>query len=168
MNSRLIVGIVIILLGLSFLFELPILKVLIALFIIYIGFKVLRGKPGDIPFTSDISSKSSEDFIKRVLIFSGMKTKYDSKNFKGAEFVAVFSGGELDLSKVSTNEKELELNLVAVLGGLKVKVPKSWEVKTEGVGVLGAFNNKTAKPSKTKVKVLVKGAAVLGAVDIDS
>lgn len=168
MNNRQIVGLIIILLGLSFLFDFPFFNFFFALFIIYIGVKIMQGKLSELPFATIRKTKSSNDYVNRVLVFSWMKTAYDSKNFKGAEVVIVFGDGEIDLSKVSTKEDRLDINIVAVFGILKVIVPKKWDIKTEGVGIIGTFNNKTTKPSKPKTIVDIEGAAIFGRIDISS
>ena len=168
MNNRQIVGLFVILLGLSFLFDLPFFNIVISLLIIYIGVKVMTGNTTKLPLMNNIETHSSEDYIKRVLVFTGMKTTNDSKNFRGAEIVTVFGEGKIDLSKVSTREEQLEINLVAVFGLIKLIVPKEWDVKTEGVGIIGAITNNTSKPSKQNVSVAIEGAAIFGGIDISS
>ena len=123
MNNRQIVGSIIILFGLSFLFEFPFINILFSLIIIYFGVRVLTGNTGDLPFRTNIETNSTEDFIKRVLIFSGLKIANESKNFRGAEVVTVFGEGEIDLSKVSSKDQQLEINLVAVFGVIRLIVP---------------------------------------------
>lgn len=78
----------------------------------------------------------------------------------------VFSGAEIDLGNVKTNKEKLNLELIAVFDGVKVRVPKNWSVKSEGAGVLGGFNNQTKPEGKKLVDVKIKGAAVFGGVDI--
>lgn len=168
MNNRQIVGSIIILFGLSFLFEFPFINILFSLIIIYFGVRVLTGNTGDLPFRTNIETNSTEDFIKRVLVFSGLKIANESKNFRGAELVTVFGEGEIDLSKVSSKDQQLEINLVAVFGVIRLIVPKNWDISTEGVGILGTFYNRTAKPSEPETKVHIEGAAILGQITISS
>jgi len=165
MQTRLILGAIIILFGLSLLFQFPLFKVLVAAIIIFIGIKMIRGGEG-MSFNLDETSEENEDKLQRVLVFTGVNKKYKSSNFEGGELVTVFGTGKIDLSTVKTKNKEIELNLVAVFGSIDMKLPKNWEVKTEGIGILGAFKNNTAKPKKVSASVFVKGVAVLGEVKL--
>jgi len=164
MNSRLIIGILIILVGVSFLINFPVFKFVFALFIIWIGIKVLTGNREKFEFQS--IGETEEDKISRILIFSGINRRFLSKNFRGGEVVAIFGGGDIDLSKVNTEEKEITLDVVAIFSGLRVKVPDAWTIKSEGVGIVGGFNNNTKQKGKRIVTVAVKGIAIFGGVDI--
>ncbi len=162
--SRVFFGILIILFGLSFLFKFPFFNVLLAIVVIGLGIKVLGGRGSG--FDMGRRGETNEDFLKRVLIFSGINRKVVSDTFGGAEVVAIFGGGDIDLSEVKTEGKTLNLDLVAIFGGLKVRVPESWDVESEGMGFLGGFENNTSSPAKESVAVRVKGVAIFGGVEV--
>ena len=163
-NARIIVGVVIILLGLNFLFNLNLVRIIFAGIIIWLGVKVITGNTDKMDFSEQTDAE--EDFVKRVLVFSGINKKFLSDNFQGAEVVAVFGGGEIDLSEVKTKEKELSMDITAIFGGLKVRVPQTWAVKSEGVGIMGGFDNKTKVGTKKTTEVKLKGLGLLGGVEI--
>lgn len=166
-QTRLIFGVFIILIGLSVLIDLPVLKILFALFVVWLGMRVIVGREGGfIDFRE--KTEAHEDEIKRVLVFTGINKKFVSSDFKGGEIVAVFGGGDIDLSDVKTKQKELTLELTAVFGGLKVKLPSSWSIKSEGVGILGGYDNKTQLKGRKTVDATIKGAAIFGGVEIVS
>jgi predicted membrane protein len=163
-RSRLVLGVLVILIGLSFLIDIPIFKFAFALFVIWLGVRILTGSSGKTEFLS--KSETAENSINRVLIFSGINQKLKSKDFQGGELVTVFGGGDLDLTESATKQDSLSLELVAIFGGIKVKLPESWNVNSEGVGVLGAFENRT-KPGKEKgPTITIKGAAIFGGVEV--
>lgn len=164
-NARTIIGLFIIIIGLGALFNVPVFRFIIPVFIIYIGYKIMTGWSRD-PLVR--SSTTKEDTYKRVVVFSGLDDKLESDNFTKAEIVTVFGGGQLDLRKSKTKEKETKIELVVIFGGLKVIVPETWKVKTEGVGILGAFENKANTSSKTTSTVSVSGVSIFGGVEITS
>ena len=166
-NTRLIIGAFIILIGISILFDLNLFKIIFPLLLIWIGVQVILGKDGG--GNAYVRSDVQEDSIKRVLIFSGINQKISSSNFKGGEIVTVFGGGDIDLSEAKTKEKNIKLELVAVLGGLRIQVPQNWAIQSEGIGILGGFENRTnGKDIKKTVEVSIKGVAVLGGVEISN
>lgn len=157
-------GILIILIGLSFLFNFSFFRFLFAAFIIWLGIRLLTGE--EQKFDYGFKGKVHEDFLKRILIFSGINEKVVSNDFQGTDLVAIFGGGEVDLSEVKLSKGKAELNLVAIFGGLKIKVPKNCNIRSEGIGILGGFNNKASGSSKNTASVLIRGVAIFGGVEI--
>jgi predicted membrane protein len=164
-QTRIILGLLVIVFGISLLIDIPVFKFAFAAIIIWIGFSIITGRSGHQKFLTQ--SENAEDSINRVLIFSGLNQKVKSDNFQKAEVVAIFGGGELDLSKVKTKQTNVPLEFVAIFGGLKVILPPTWQVQSEGVGILGGFNNQ-AQSQGTKTKAIIKGVAIFGGVDITS
>jgi hypothetical protein len=167
MKSHTLLGIIIILIGLSILFRFPILNFIFAFVILWIGVKILSGQ-GKMFGSVASSTKGvlNEDTLSRVLIFSGLKTKLITENFEGMDVVTVFSGGEIDAGSVKTKKSKIDIDLVSVFGGLKLVIPKGWQVKSEGVGIIGAFNNNTDSVSKSPVTIHLRGAAIFGGVEV--
>lgn len=168
MPGRFIVGILVILIGLSFLLNFPFFKIAFALLIIYFGLKIISGEPRHFPARVGKVSQEEDDDINRVLIFAAMNKKYVSKNFKAGDLVTIFGRAQIDLSDVKSESDAIEFSAVAIFGGVEIKFPPNWEVKTEGVGILGSFDNNSVKPPKVVTKVIVKGAAIFGAVELTS
>jgi predicted membrane protein len=163
-NRRLIFGFLVILTGISLLFNVNIFRFLIPLIIIILGLRIIMG--GEEKKLSGKGARTSENSINRVVIFSGLNTKYQSEDFKGGSVVAVFGGGEIDLTEAKSQEKEVKLDVVAIFGGLKVRVPKNWQVNSEGVGILGAFENRTAREGPEQTRLRVEGVGILGGVEV--
>jgi predicted membrane protein len=164
MSGRVIIGSLIILIGLGFLFDLNVFRFLIPALLIFFGLRIIFGQRSG--FGSLNKSVSKEDEIKRVMIFSGINQKSTAENFRKAELAAIFGGGDLDLSQVKTKTKTVELDLVAVFGGVKVRIPENWSVASEGVGILGGFDDKTSSVIKANVKCQIKGVAIFGGVEV--
>ena len=164
-QSRIIFGFIIMLLGVSIIFEIPFFKYGIALLIIWVGLNLLTSGSGQ---QNKNKAENDENEIDRVLIFSGINQKVISSDFRGVNLVVVFGGGELDLSEVKTKKKELSIETVVIFGGLKVRMPNDWQVQSEGIGVLGEFSNKTkSNSSKSKlVQAKAQGVAILGSVEL--
>ena len=162
-TSKLFLGFIFIAIGLSSLFNFPFFHFVVAFFIIYLGIKTLLG---NIDERSSLDSPEiKEDILKRVLIFSGINTKIVSSNFKKAQIVIVFGGGEIDLSAVETKQSEIIIEVVEIFGGVKLTIPDDWIVRTDVVGIVGGLDNHTHNKKETVI-VTVKGVAVFGGVEI--
>lgn len=166
--ARTLVGIFIILVGLSFFTSLPVIKVFIALLLILAGLRILAGKRIFSRINMAHVGEEDTDEINKVYILTGVNTYYESQNFKGGELTMVMAGGDIDLTQVEVKDAKIVLKLVAILGGLRLKVPKNWEVKGDLTGILGGFENKTKKPEEKKVEVIIDGVSILGGIEIYS
>ncbi len=150
--------------GVSLFIDFPLFKFIVPAFIIFLGVRILSGR-GNTDWPGR-KSETSEDELNSVLIFSGVNKKILSDNFNGGQVTAIFGGGEVDLSEVKTTQKVIKLELVAILGGLKLIVPNSWTVKSEGLGILGGYDNNTKITKKSTTELLIKGTAILGGVEV--
>ena len=113
---------------------------------------------------------SRGDLLDSVSIFNGIKRNVLSKNFRGGETVSVFGGTEVNLLQADFN-KMVHLESTVIFGGLKLIVPKNWEVRTEVTSILGGVEDKrySAVEVLPDEKILVlTGTVIFGGIDIVS
>lgn len=124
--------------------------------LIVIGWSILSKRSSQISdATSDISA-----------ILSGTETKSNAKDYKGGKISAVLGGVEMDLSRASI-KKEATIEVFALMGGIELRVPDNWEVRTSLMPILGGSENKANAPSSSKAPVLnIVGTIVLGGIEI--
>jgi len=111
---------------------------------------------------------SGADYVETVDIFGGSKHNVFSKNFKGADIVAVFGGCELDLTNADFKDT-VTLDVVAIFGGAKIIVPPSWEVKSEVTSIFGGVDDKRKilpLAGQERKIIKIKGLALFGGLNI--
>lgn len=125
-------GTIIILIGISVLLgaifgiNVPILKILFGMFLLYLGLKVIFGS---FSWNFEVEKRSSD----HEAVFSKSQFQYpNSKQSK--EYVTVFGSSELDLSKADTLS---ELESVTVFGESTIYVKKGQALKVESNTVMG-------------------------------
>ncbi len=166
-TKRLFLGVLVIFIGMGMLFGVNILRYVIPLAVVYLGVRLIVGSGSESDgSTSFGKSQNSEDTIEQLAIFSEIKSKNLSDNFKGGSVVAIFGGGEIDLTEAKSSQEKFQLDLVAIFGGIKVRVPQNWHVNSEGVGILGSFNNNTTREDKIASTVKIEGVSIFGAVEV--
>lgn len=129
-----------------------------------------RKKDSRVEIGSGTGTYGRDDVLDVVSIFNGLKRTVMSKNFKGGESVTVFGGSEINLLQADF-EKEAVLDVTVVFGGLKLIVPKNWEVRTEVTSILAGVEDKrySAVQVLPDEKVLIiTGTVVFGGIDISS
>ncbi|HUD20255.1 MAG TPA: hypothetical protein VMR81_07470 [Patescibacteria group bacterium] len=165
-TRRLIFGILFVFIGLSALTNFDWFHYAIPFIFIFIGLRILLFRKWCSRAGAVRSSELHQDEINEIAIFSGSDKRVITSSFTGGKAVAVFSGMQIDLSEVKSKAKTMELELVAVFGGLKVIIPKGWRVSSEGAGVMGGFSNLTSGGTDASPRLHVKGVGVFGGVEI--
>lgn len=115
-----------------------------------------------------MDSLDPNDYIESVNVFGGSNQMVYSKNFKGGEVVAVFGGGDVNLSQANF-EGQIKLECTVIFGGLKIVVPPSWKVRSEVTAIFGGVDDKRMiqpiEQYEDKV-IVITGVVLFGGVEI--
>ncbi len=87
------------------------------------------------------SDSSRADFIDYVNIFSGAERQFITDNFMGGKIVAIFGGGEVDLTRSSLAPGENVIDITCIFGGTTIVVPENWNVIVRVTPILGGFSD---------------------------
>jgi predicted membrane protein len=103
-------------------------------------------------------------------VFGNVKRRLDTPAFEGGEAYAVFGAVEIDLrrARILPGERAVTVEANAIFGEVKLRVAEGWKVNVNGVGILGAFEDKTIPPvtPDDAPVLIVTGMAMFGAVTI--
>jgi predicted membrane protein len=139
----------------------PLILVIIGIMMIVKSSFIKRGIATP-PFSE---SKDANDYIKAIAIMSGFKRMNNSQNFTGGELTAVMGGLEIDLRDASM-KGEACIDIFALMGGVEMRVPEDWLIIIDGFPFMGGFEDKTRPPKETTKRLIIKGTAVMGGVEI--
>lgn len=111
---------------------------------------------------------SPESDFNQVAIFGGFKRRVTSKNFRGGSIMAFCGGYEIDLRQADIEGDSATIEATSIMGGGEIKVPDTWLISLDGIGLLGAYVDEThqlpASDGKPQKHLIVKGTACLGGV----
>lgn len=127
-------------------------------------FKSTR-KPATPDALGDMPAEGGDALLNVTAILGGFQRRVTSQDFRGGEVTAMFGGCELDLREANI-ASEAVLTTFALCGGITVKVPIDWTVEMEGTPILGGFDEKTAVPKDRSKRLIVRGYAIMGGVEI--
>ncbi|ANZ37788.1 hypothetical protein BBK82_18690 [Lentzea guizhouensis] len=103
-----------------------------------------------------------------VAFWSGVNRKGDWVVPRLHNAVAVMGGIEIDLTHARFAEQEVTISAFAFWGGVEVRVPDDINVKVDGFGFMGAFEDKV--PSRRYIPgaptVRITGLAIMGGVEV--
>ena len=136
------------------------------LLVVFGGWLVFRAvMPGE-----SFSGKTLDpsESVRSFAFLAGDVRKLGSRSFRGGEATAFMGGCELDLrdARIPADEPAV-LDLLAVMGGIELKVPADWKVTSSVSPVLGGFEDKTSAPAGVPAGHLVlRGFAIMGGVEV--
>ena len=115
-----------------------------------------------------VPSRGDEDSdeLGLVAVFDGIDLKSRAMAFTGGSLLAWFGGIELDLREVEL-ASPANLSLYAVFGGIEIKTPPSWRVKSEMKAFAGGVDARTPGHDDPDAPTLtVTGTALFGGIAV--
>jgi predicted membrane protein len=112
------------------------------------------------------------NFLNDTAILGAIKRKLETPNFRGGAIFSSFGSVEIDLrrSQISAPERTATLDIRAVFGGAKIRVPENWKVNIIGASILGAYEDKTIPPNTgpNSPTLVVTGFSVFSGIEIEN
>jgi hypothetical protein len=132
------------------------------------------------------SRAESVDEMRLFAFFASPKRRVTSQRFRGGNLVALLGGCEIDLREAGLEDSAATLEVLAMWGGIALRVPKEWKVSLDVTPVMGgAEDNRTSAEASFEPDdgvetprrageaaleetphLLVRGLALMGGVDI--
>lgn len=127
--------------------------------IILAGLSILLNRS----FTHKNINKNDIDEVTAV--FGGSQIKNESDNYSGGSASATFGGVEIDLRQAHI-KKEATLKVFALCGGINVRVPEGWAVKSKVTPIFGGIEVKTKPADKNAPVLTIVGDVMFGGVEV--
>jgi len=108
---------------------------------------------------------SPDEVVDVVAILGAVERRIAVPDFRGGEITAVMGGCALDLRQASI-VKEAVLDVFTIWGGINIKVPPDWTVVWTGTALMGGFADKTASAPEQGKRLVIRGYAIMGGVEV--
>jgi hypothetical protein len=118
-------------------------------------------KNARLPGTDDDST------IHAFAMMAGTRRQSTSTDFRGGDVSAVMGGVELDLRSAQIRDgQEILIDAFAFWGGVEISVPAHWRVVGRVTPVMGGFIDKTSATAEGGPTVVIRGTAIMGAIEV--
>jgi len=106
--------------------------------------------------------------VSELALLGGYKRSSAAVDFRGGYITAVMGGLELDLRRAKMAASPTYLDVVALWGGMDLKVPAEWDVDVRVTPIMGGYEDKTQAPvpAEGAPRLIVRGYAVMGGMAI--
>lgn len=138
----------------------PVLMIALGAVVVYKAMAARRDAP------AAVALKDGDDSVVDITaVLGGFERRVTTQHFRGGEVTAIMGGCELDM-RSSSIDGEAVINVFAGMGGISIKVPADWTVILHGTPILGGFEEKTVNPPDGSKRLIVKGYAIMGGVEV--
>ena len=124
----------------------------------------LRRRAENLQQSLDSSGEAGSE-INATAVMSGHKVSVVSQDFRMGEVTAVMGGVEIDFRQASI-QSVATLRVMAVMGGIDIKVPPDWGVECGATVFLGGMEDKTVPPAQASKRLIIEGFVMMGGVEV--
>ena len=125
--------------------------------------------PGTFGAPAATSSQDGRDeVVSAFALMSGVKRNVFSPAFRRANLTAIMGGVELDLRESTAAGGESVIDVFALWGGIVIRVPADWQVASEVVPLMGGVDDRSGHVQPSRHRVVIKGLAMMGGVEVKS
>jgi hypothetical protein len=126
------------------------------------------GTDGAMSGTAAPGQAQRDDVVTSFAFMSGVKRNIFSPGFRRANLTAVMGGVELDLRQCTAAGGESIVDVFAIWGGIVVRTPADWQVVSEVVPLMGGVDDRSAHVQPSRHRLVIKGMAIMGGVEVKS
>jgi predicted membrane protein len=105
------------------------------------------------------------DVVDVAAILGGFERRVTTQDFRGGEVTAIMGGCSLDMRN-SSIQGEAVINVFAFWGGVTIKCPPDWTIVLQGTPIMGGFEEKTIAPPNGSKRLVIRGYAIMGGVEV--
>ena len=110
---------------------------------------------------------SGDAVVDITAILGGFERRVTTPAFRGGEITAIMGGCMLDMRACSIEPgTEAVISVFAFWGGITIKVPPDWTVILHGTPIMGGFEEKTATPPNDSKRLIIRGYAIMGGMEV--
>jgi predicted membrane protein len=157
-----LIGVVFLLGNLRLLHFRQVWPVLLLLFGASMVWKALTGGGTGRPATATDAPSSLSAFA----VLGGVRRGTNTQDFQHGDASAFMGGCEIDLSQASMKGPTAVFDSFAMMGGVVIRVPEDWAVENQGLALLGGFEDKTRRPFDARKRLVLRGVALMGGVEV--
>ena len=107
--------------------------------------------------------------INSFSVWGSAKSNVESEDFQGGEVTALMGAASFDLRDAVVINKPARLEISAIMGEVKLRVPAAWKIHIENTTMMGETNDKrrVEHASERAVDLIITGTVLMGSLQID-
>jgi predicted membrane protein len=109
---------------------------------------------------------SSDSTFSATAVMARVLRRNNSQEFRGGDVTAFMGGCEIDLRAASPAHGEAVIDIFSFMGGVEIRVPPDWIIVSNVNPIMGGFEDYTDPPKDASKRLVLRGYAVMGGVEV--
>ncbi|MEO8276284.1 MAG: hypothetical protein ABI639_08695 [Thermoanaerobaculia bacterium] len=115
------------------------------------------------------AAEDPSNYVRAFAVMSGNERRLSAAQFRGGDLAAFMGGVNLDLRQSKIGPEGAVLDAFAFWGGIEIKVPENWQVRSEVLPLMGGYEDKTRpNPAAIEGTLVIRGFAIMGSVEVSN
>jgi predicted membrane protein len=114
---------------------------------------------------SNRETLTTDPTFSSTAILGGIERQNSSSAFRGAEASAFMGGVNLDFRDATMEGNEAKIEVSAIMGGVEIRIPRSWTVVNRVSPVMGGVTDHTHSKDGNQ-RLVIEGTVLMGGLDI--
>lgn len=124
---------------------------------------VMRAIQGPKPPRGAVDTSST---LRERAMVGGIARKNTSQSFQGGELTAVMGGCEIDLRDARMAGPSAVIDCFTMWGGIVIQIPPDWIVEPQVTVLAAGFNDTTKPPLQPAGRLVIRGTALMAAIEV--
>ena len=108
---------------------------------------------------------TNEPTFTSTAFLGGIERRINSSDFRDAEASAFMGGVKLDFRDAAMEGNEAEIDVSAIMGGIEIRVPRTWTVINHVTPIMGGVEDHTHSTDGNK-RLVIEGTVLMGGLTI--
>ena len=140
----------------------PLILIAVGAIVVY---RAMRAQRAPAHGMADDNPGETAQVVDVTAVLGGFERRVHTQDFRGGEVTAVMGGCTLDMRGASM-QGEATINVFAFWGGVTIKCPPDWTIVLQGTPIMGGFEEKTVAPPDNSKRLVIRGYAIMGGVEV--
>lgn len=110
-------------------------------------------------------NKNNKEQHEYTATFGGQNIDFTNEKFTGCNLTAVFGGIKCDLKDADIKDGSL-INVSSIFGGVTIYTPKDINIKVVSLPIFGGVTNKNVNSGNNKTTLYINATCIFGGVEI--
>ena len=106
--------------------------------------------------------------VREQAIVGGISRRNTSQSFQGGELTAFMGGCEVDLREARMAGPQAVIDCFVMWGGIEIKIPADWVVEPQLSVLAAGFEDGTKPPVQPAGRLVIRGTALMGGIEISN
>ena len=104
--------------------------------------------------------------VRAIACLSTVRRTIEEPEFRGGDLTAVLGSCQIDLTRAGLAAEGAVIEIFAFWGGIELRIPEDWALDLQASVLMGGIEDKTQSQDSSAPRLVVKGLALMGGLEV--